>query len=279
MPDAPTRSVYRFDITLTLLLAAAAMIPDENGVVGVFLKTLFMFGALIYPTLHFADWVTRKLHAVKCLNLICLFVLMMLSGLYCWHKWPSGIHVDASFVDVHKRYELALGKPEANAMDVHGDASQGTFKTATHIWTSVAAYVLWDNGKWEPLIESLAPPESKWHDYKWLQTYFSMEKPPQGSMAYAWDKDPDHWKNIGEMVWQCGAIHHVIYQDFKGGRIIGIFRGDDIVTNDTGAIFILLNDGTWKREFVKTVPGVTQVPDINSSQCGLDITQRVQTAP
>jgi hypothetical protein len=181
-------------------------------------------------------------------------------------QWKSEhIFVSTQFHDIFKRYRPFLGRPLANAMDVQGAAYQGRSKNATSLWTMVAAYNMWDNGKWEPLRESTAPPESEWNDYKWLQDHFSTDKPPQGSMAYALDRDPDKWRNIGELEWQCVATPHVVYQDFKRGRLIGIFRAE--LYDDTGTIYILFNDGTWKNEFVETVSGVTQVPAVVESQC------------
>jgi hypothetical protein len=165
--------------------------------------------------------------------------------------------------------ELIQSLPKTNAMDVSGKTYQGVFKNATALWAATEVrYIIWNNDeKWESLNESTPPLDKQWWNHDWLMKRFPPEPgygPPEGSIAYAWDKD-QRWKAMGGLEAQCQSTPGVVYQPFEHGTLVGIFRGS--FNTDTGIIYVLFDDHTWKYMAVRTVQNVTDVPRADASGC------------
>jgi hypothetical protein len=206
--------------------------------------------------------------ALRGLLTILWIVAMVFFGI---RQWPTGIRVEPPFEDIYKRNAWALGKPKDNSMDAHGAVYQGRYQHATNLWANVFSYVLWEGGQmWEPLGESTPPVEDKWKQPDWLKEHFHPAKvygPPEGSMAYNWDKD-HHWKKMGWMEWHCVRTPNILYQDFDHGRLIGVFRAS--LTSDAGIIYALLdNHKWWEYEIVTSVPNITKFAPADISGCSM----------
>jgi hypothetical protein len=64
---------------------------------------------------------------------------------------------------------------------------------------------------------------------------------PQGGMAKWMYDDPQKWKPLGKLKWQCQLGSQVFRQDFeRGAMIIGPFRLDP--KQQEGAVFVLFPD-------------------------------------
>jgi hypothetical protein len=68
--------------------------------------------------------------------------------------------------------------------------------------------------------------------------------PPHGGIANLWRADPERWKWLGWLNWHCRFTGKIYYQQFDGGTVIGVFRLHP--AQDDGAIFAVLDDGTWR---------------------------------
>jgi hypothetical protein len=82
--------------------------------------------------------------------------------------------------------------------------------------------------------------------------------PPHGGIANLWRTDPEHWKWVGWLEWQCRFLGKVYYQQFENGIVLGTFRAHP--TQDEGQIIAILDDDTWRPLNVsQQVPKCEQV--------------------
>lgn len=177
----------------------------------------------------------------------------------------SEVPVYDPFSKAYDEYHVQLGKPITKGQPVGEDAYQAKFQHATHIWSPLAFYVLHGDGHWEQVPEDSIPPDTKkWWDQKWLTEHFRPTLgfgPPEGSLAYLWDKDPKRWSKIGWREWRCSKEAPIAYQDFEKGRMVGVFR-ERPKDWDVGRVFIMFRDGTWQGAHV-TYPA----PHSAASEC------------
>jgi hypothetical protein len=82
--------------------------------------------------------------------------------------------------------------------------------------------------------------------------------PPHGGIANLWRADPERWKWLGWMEWQCRFMGTIYYQQFQNGTVLGKFRAHP--TQDEGQITAILDDDTWRTLSVsKQVPKCEKV--------------------
>ncbi|HEY4407013.1 MAG TPA: hypothetical protein VGN55_20395 [Xanthobacteraceae bacterium] len=68
--------------------------------------------------------------------------------------------------------------------------------------------------------------------------------PPHGGIANLWRNDPEHWKWLGWLDWQCRFLDKIYYQQFENGVVLGTFRAHP--TQDEGQIIAVLDNGGWR---------------------------------
>jgi hypothetical protein len=82
--------------------------------------------------------------------------------------------------------------------------------------------------------------------------------PPHGGIANLWKGDPEHWKWLGWLEWQCRFLDKIYYQQFENGIVLGTFRAHP--TQDEGQVIAILDDDTWRtRSVSKQVPKCEQI--------------------
>jgi hypothetical protein len=73
-----------------------------------------------------------------------------------------------------------------------------------------------------------------------------------------WKGDPEHWKWLGWLEWQCRFLDKIYYQQFENGIVLGTFRAHP--TQDEGQVIAILDDDTWRtRSVSKQVPKCEQI--------------------
>ena len=181
--------------------------------------------------------------------------------------------VHPSFQVAWKLHDTELGHPISGPQLPMGwGGDQMVFEHGVQIYTQDFMYVLWDSGIYELLTEQNAPAYSKdspwWKDTE-LRKMLEIPKnhrPPYGSMAVLWKKDPEHWRKLGNRLWHCDYNKTALtYQDFENGRMIGIFR-DSQTADDSGRIYILILKGS-RWESWRAVGMAPRLTDDN--HCGI----------
>jgi len=89
--------------------------------------------------------------------------------------------------------------------------------------------------------------DPKLFDDNYLRSRFnppSDRQPPAGGVARHWLNEPERWKWMGWINWQCNlGPGAVAYQQFQNGKIIGSLRSD--IKGNDGQLYAILNDGKW----------------------------------
>lgn len=250
----------KFAIALALVALSASValqlvsfIAKSKYFLGFFLSVVVL--TAIYPILHFA-----KARWTRAIAFVVLFAAV---GVLKILVWPP---VYPPFDEVAKDLSGELGKPLSSPSRLGNPdpgAYQGVFSNAVHLWTIRGAYILWSgDNSWEPLIEGCLPDNSEdWYSEPRLRKALKLPdscRPPVGSMAREWLKDPDKWSKIGCREWHCPSTPRVFYQRFENGTLLGVFRGG-LEGVPPGLVYVLFEKPNRHWETVRIE--ASHVPD------------------
>jgi hypothetical protein len=220
-------------------------------------------------------------HPVVAASIMSVIVVVSFVSGYVTNGFRQGTTPkESTYLPFEKaKREIDLGKPITGPERLIEDAYQGVFDNAISIWTANGAYVLWDNESktWEELIEGSFPPireDQNWQSDSWVRSKLHLRdscRPPVGSMARAWDKEPNKWSKIGCRQWHCPSTP-AYYQEFENGVLIGTFRGDEEGAA-AGIVYAIISkpQRSWKNVTIenslKDSDGLGFVPKKGNANC------------
>jgi len=185
-----------------------------------------------------------------------------------------------SFTDVGKEYVSDLGPATSEPQLMTDGGDQQTFENGVQLYLRDFIYVLWEGGLYDQPLERNAPHWYKgsplWEDDDFLRKMLnipSTQRPPYGSMALIWQRDPQKWSKLSSRLWACTYDDSTLYfQDFEKGRLVGIYKDNsdskqDGSTDDPGRGYILLNNMHWKTWLAPRLAPRLSLTDPNGNRC------------